>query len=501
MLSFIHILLILAYIACSVGLMIYGIHCYAMIFLFLLKNKRCRAEIDATVQLFNENRNHSDYPFVTIQLPIYNEVNVVERLLHSVGHLDYPQDQFDVQVLDDSTDETRELIDKTVTEIRKKGTDIYVVRRSDRKDFKAGALANGLQYCKGDYVAIFDSDFIIPRNFLKRTIALIHENSKIACVQGRWGHNNREENWITRAQSIGIDGHFTAEQGARGYTNLCLNFNGTAGTWRISAIHAAGGWQGDTLTEDLDLSYRSQLAGYKIIYDFDLECPAEIPNNIVALKSQQKRWAKGSIETAIKLIPRILKFKNFTFIQKTEACLHLTHYLVSVLMSLLFVLTLPMLLWTPMPRMGLLLYCLWTLIIFSALAPCTMYTLSGWVLRHGLFSFANFPPSLVVGTGLCINNAQAVLEALFGLKSEFIRTPKSGSIHTKRKKSRYKVKPQVSLGIIELVSGIYCLLALFVYFYSSKFLFGFFIAAYAFGFLSFGLLTLKEFLLKNPARI
>ena len=500
MISFVQIVLVVAYVACSICLMIYGIHCYAMIFLFVTKNKESRIKIDKAIQLFNDNKDPSDYPFVTIQLPIYNEMAVVKRLLNSAAQLDYPRSRFDIQVLDDSTDGTQELIDKAISEIRTQGTSIYVVRRPDRRDFKAGALSNGLQYCKGDYVAIFDSDFVIPPNFLKRSIALIHERPEIACVQGRWGHNNREENWITRAQSIGIDGHFTAEQGARGYTNLCLNFNGTAGTWRISAIKAAGGWQGDTLTEDLDLSYRAQLAGYKIIYDFDLECPAEIPNNVTALKSQQKRWAKGSIETAIKLIPRILRNKRFTPPQKIEACLHLTHYFVSVLMCLLFALTLPMLLWTPIPSMGMLLYCLWTLIIVSAIAPCVMYTTSGWILQRGLYSFINFPYTLIVGTGLCINNAQAVVEALCGFKSEFIRTPKSGSTNTTTKRSRYKVETQLSLGAIEVISGIYCLVTLFVYFHATKYIFGFFIAAYAAGLLSFGLLTLKEVVIPNSLR-
>ena len=501
MLSFIHFTLIIIYILCSVSLMVYGAHCYAMIFLFLKKNKRSRARIREKIEAFNKDKRPIDYPFVTIQLPIYNEMDVVRRLLRSAAKVDYPRNRFEIQVLDDSTDETREILDKTIAEIQAEGIEIYAVRRDNRRDFKAGALANGLLRCKGEYVSIFDSDFIVPLNFLKRSIALIHGNAEIACVQGRWGHTNREENWITRAQSIGIDGHFTAEQGARGYSNLCLNFNGTAGTWNVRAIEAAGGWQGDTLTEDLDLSYRAQLAGYKITYDFDLECPAEIPNNVVALKSQQKRWAKGSIETAVKLIPSIVRCKTFSPFQKIEACLHLTHYFVAVLMTILFSLTLPMLLWTPIPQMGLLLHCLWVLIIFSAMAPCVMYTTSGWILRHGLFSFSNFPSMLVVGTGLCINNALAVLEGLCGQKSEFIRTPKSGSTSTSKRNSRYKVKTHLSLGVIELIAGIYCLFSLFVYFDSSKYIFGFFIAAYAVGLLSFGFLTLKGFFLSNSTRI
>ncbi len=481
--------------------MVYGLHCYVMIALFVLNQRSRRDEIETEITDFNDNRDPDDYPFVTVQLPIYNEAEVAERLLRSAAALDYPASRFDIQVLDDSTDDTLALIDRVISELRSGGTDIYAFRREDRKDFKAGALANGLLKSKGEYLAIFDSDFVVPRNFLRRSVALIHDHDDVACVQARWGHNNRKENWITRAQSIGIDGHFTAEQGARGYSNLCLNFNGTAGIWRKGAIDTAGGWSGDTLTEDLDLSYRAQLCGYRIRYDFDSECPAEIPNNVVALKSQQKRWAKGSIETALKLLPLIFANRRYSVLQKIEAFLHLTHYFVAVLMCALFCLTLPMLLWTPMPKLGGLLPILWIIIMFSAAAPCVMYTASGWILRRGLFSLSHFPLMLLVGTGLCINNARAVFEALLRQKSDFIRTPKSGSTSSTSKSGRYRVASSCLQGYLELVSGLYCVVTLVVYLNASKFIFGFFIVAYALGLTIFGLLTLKDHYTISPSTI
>ncbi len=472
--------------------MVYGLHCYIMIAIFILKQKNARRKINETIEVYNRNRECNEYPFVTIQLPIYNELDVVHRLLWSVAAIDYPNDRFEIQVLDDSTDETVDLINETITEVQRNNINIYAVRRQDRIDFKAGALSHGLTLAKGDYIAIFDSDFIIPEHFLKRTVALIDGHDDIGCVQARWGHYNQKENWLTRAQSVGIDGHFTAEQGARGYTNLCMNFNGTAGIWRKEAIKDGGGWQGDTLTEDLDLSYRAQMAGYKIQYDFDLECPAEVPNNVAALKSQQKRWAKGSIETAIKILPQLFADKKFSILQKAEAFLHLTHYAVSLFMSILFILTMPMLLWTPLPEFDLILTAVWSTVVFAAVAPCIMYTLSGCVLKNGFFSLSHFPAMLVVGTGLCLNNANAVLEGIRGEKSDFIRTPKSGSSNIEKKRGQYIAVNNIKSGYIELLSGLYCFITLLLYFQTQKYLFGFFIAAYAFGLTVFGLLTLKS---------
>ena len=271
-----------------------------------------------------------------------------------------------------------------------------------------------------------------------------------------------------------------------------MNFNGTAGIWRKDAIEKSGGWQGDTLTEDLDLSYRVQLENYRIVYDFDLECPAEIPNNVISLKSQQKRWAKGSIETARKLLPRIFKSRNLSLTQKIEAFMHLTHYMVAVLMMTICLLALPVILWIPSLKIGLLLMILWVIIIICAFAPCVMYTGSGIVLKRGFFSFSHFPAMLAMGTGLCINNAIAVFEALRGKKTEFVRTPKSGSLDKHSRKGRYMNSADRKIFIYEFILGIYCLFTFVVYLQSSKYMFGFFIGAYAFGLIVFSLNTLSH---------
>jgi cellulose synthase/poly-beta-1,6-N-acetylglucosamine synthase-like glycosyltransferase len=482
------------YIVASAFLMIYGLHLYLMIGLFYRRQKKCRKNINEQVDEFHKNNKLNELPMVTVQLPIYNEGEIVKRLMRTAVELDYPKDKFEVQIIDDSTDNTASIVDSYIKVLKKEtGVDIYAVRRDNRDHFKAGALANALTICKGQYAAIFDADFLIPPNFLKRSIAQIHADSKMACIQGRWGHTNRYENWLTRAQSIGIDGHFAAEQGARSYNNLCMNFNGTAGVWRISAIADAGGWSGDTLTEDLDLSYRVQLFGYYLSYDFDLVCPAELPNNVVALKSQQKRWAKGSMETAIKLMPRIIKSKQLRFHQKLEAFIHLTHYSVSLLMVILAIFTLPVIVLLPRVDLGVLMPVFWTIIILSALAPCTLYTGSGAMQKKGTFSLMHFPIMLAVGTGLCVNNSLAVIEAFMGKKSAFIRTPKSGSSDTVSKQATHKVNSAVYPAIFEIILGIYCAYTFVIYFEASKYyFFGFFIGAYAVGLIIFGCKTLVQ---------
>lgn len=480
------------YIICSLLLMIYGLHCYLMLFLFLWRQKKARVQIKNQIAAYIVGRGDADYPRVTIQLPVYNEAEVVVRLIQSAAAVDYPKDRFEIQVVDDSTDETRALVDEAVAQLRKEGVDISVHRRADRKDFKAGALARAMDSATGEFIAIFDSDFLVPSQFLKHTVSLIDGRPEVACVQGRWGHLNVSENWLTRAQSVGINGHFAAEQGARSYNRLCMNFNGTAGIWRVAAIHDAGGWQGDTLTEDLDLSYRVQLHGYRIVYNFDLECPAEIPNNVIALKSQQKRWAKGSIETAIKLAPQILRSRRLAWHQKLEAMVHLTHYLVAPLMLILSICTLPVLIIAPtLPVTGLV-TAIWALIIVSALAPCVMYTGSGLVLRQGLFSLSHFPAMLVVGTGLCLNNSLAVWEAIRGRRSEFVRTPKSGSDTTQKRTGRYRLPARCRSAWVEVGLGLYCLATFLYYLHSGKYIFGFFIGSYAIGLMTFGTISIRQ---------
>jgi cellulose synthase/poly-beta-1,6-N-acetylglucosamine synthase-like glycosyltransferase len=487
-----YISVISIYLIASFLLMIYGLHCYIMIILFMRRQKQVRAAADLRVEDYNQSRSSAEYPFVTIQLPVYNEPMVVERLLRSAAAVDYPADRFEIQVVDDSTDTTVGVVDAVAADLKKNGVDITIVRRSDRKGYKAGALANALKSAKGEFAAMFDADFLVPENFLKRSMALITDDENIACLQGRWGHLNRSENFLTRAQSVGIDGHFAAEQGARSYNRLCMNFNGTAGVWRISSIAAAGGWSGDTLTEDLDLSYRVQLAGFRIVYDFDLVCLAEIPNNAAALKTQQQRWAMGSIQTAVKLLPTIFRSKVLSFKQKIEAFLHMTHYFVSVLMVILCVITLPVLLGVPHLKDGTLLAVIWSLIVFSALAPGIMYWGSGMVQGRGGFAIGHFPLLLAIGSGLCLNNALAVVAGLCGRKKGFVRTPKTGSIEEHSRKLEQVIDSSLIQSLIEVGLGLYCLYTFIVYLQQQKFFFGFFIGAYAVGFLYIGCATLKQ---------
>lgn len=482
-----------AYILCCLVLIFYAYHYYLITFIFLKKHRKKRDENSRLVEQFNENRSDAEYPMVTLQLPIYNEAEVAVRLIKSAITLDYPRDRFEIQVLDDSTDETKALIDEAAEEIKAKGFDISVVRRDTRQDYKAGALKHAMPFAKGEYLAMFDSDFIIQPDFLKRSVALIHPFENVACVQGRWEHLNRNENWLTRVQATALDAHFATEQGARYYSDLCLNFNGTGGIWRASAIEEAGGWQGDTLTEDQDLSYRVQMNGRKMVYDFDLKCPAELPNNVVALKSQQRRWAKGSMETAIKLLPQIIRCKNLNVSQKIEAFMHLTHYIGAPIMVLLSILTLPMLHYLKQidPPAGLLIF--WVVAMIGAFAPGFMYGCSGYIVHGKFSSFRSFPSMVALGTGLCINNTIAVLEAWRGQKSEFVRTPKSGSTAGKSQKGRYKAISGKRLAVMEIILGLYCLYTFCGQYLSlsRNCLYGFFIGAYAFGLIVFGMTTLK----------
>lgn len=491
-------IIFVVYAATVLILMVYGFHSYFMIILFYLKQKNARKMVNETVREFFQKTQEQDLPFITIQLPVYNESEVIKRLMLSATHLDYPKDKFEIQIVDDSIDDTAKIVDNYTEELRNlTKIDISVVRRSNREQFKAGALSNGLKVAKGEYVAIFDSDFIIPQNFLKRSIAQIHNRNDIACVQSRWGHLNRLENWLTKAQSIALDAHFAASQGARNYNGLFMNFNGTAGIWRISAINAVGGWSGDTLTEDMDLSYRVQLHGYKMAFDYDLVCPAELPNDMMAFKSQQKRWAKGAVETGIKLLPSILKSENLTLHQKFEAFMHLTNNFSAVLMVVLTVLTLPILIAAPHIGHGGYLPVLWTIVILASLSPCALYTGSGAAQKQGFFSFKNFPLIIAVGTGLCVNNTLAVFEAIFGEKTPFVRTPKSGSLNEVKKISRYKVNNSMGLGIIELMLGIYCAVTFVVYIVHYQYFFGFFIGVYAVGLIIFGFKTVTHVLAES----
>src|SRR3954463_10116637 len=308
------------YMSVLIGLSAYGIHRYVIIYLFL-KHRR-RATVPAG--------QFEELPIVTMQLPVFNEVYVVERLLRSVSEIDYPKDRLHIQVLDDSTDDTRELTASCVSELRSRGFNAELIHRSDRTGFKAGALETGLGTAQGDFVCILDADFVPQPDLLKRTIHFFTDPN-VGMIQTRWGHLNRGYSLLTRVQAMFLDGHLLLEQTARSRSGRFFNFNGTAGLWRKSCIAHAGGWQHDTLTEDLDLSYRAQLAGWKFVYRENVVTPAELPEDVSAFRAQQYRWAKGTVQTARKLMKRVMT-SPLTFSQRIEAFFHLTPHFAYPLM-------------------------------------------------------------------------------------------------------------------------------------------------------------------------
>ncbi len=468
----------------TLALAMYGLHLYVLVYLFCRREKARRTQQRRTIESYLTNCTQDDWPVVTSQIPIYNESDVAERVIDAVAAIDYPLGKHEIQVLDDSTDHTRAVIDAAAERLRAKGVDIQVVRRSTREGYKAGALAHGLAIARGTYAAVFDADFVPPTNFLHRAIPLLESAPDLACLQGRWDHLNRDESWLTQAQALGIDGHFAIEQGARAWNGLMMNFNGTAGIWRKAAIDApgVGGWSGDTLTEDLDLSYRAQLAGWRIEYCLDLPCPAELPGTLAALKSQQRRWATGSIQVARKLLPRIWR-SSHSLGEKIEATLHLTHYSVAVWMLLLALVARPMLLVVSDGRVfnSQWFWLAWGFIMLSACAPSSVYAYARYSLSGRWSGLRTIPYMLVLGCGLCLNNSIAVIRGLRQRGGEFVRTPKSGSAGRGVKRSSYNVT-QDNMWLMELALGAYSLVSFVVYFRDSHRTFSFFLLIYAIGF-------------------
>ena len=490
---FLDILFVL-YVIAGIGLVMYGFNCYFNVFLFL-KNfkKNCKTDREM-MDGFLKNLDIGKLPRVTTQLPVFNEGTCVERLIESVCAMEYPRDLHEIQVLDDSTDDCIEISRRKVAEMKEKGYNITLIHRTNRQDYKAGALKEGMEQCKGEFLAIFDADFVPEKDFLMRTVPFLVMDEKIGLVQGRWGHLNRSESGLTLAQSIGIDGHFVIEQSARSWGGLFMNFNGTAGVWRRKAIDEAGGWEGDTLTEDMDLSYRSQLAGWKMKFVFDVIVPAELPADINAFKSQQYRWAKGSIQTAIKDLPRVFASKE-SFKIKIQSFLHTTHYSIHPLMLFTAVSAFPLLAFghSRFDTIPLWLFSvLFATIALAAVAPSTLYFIAqkfsgsvGWKKR-----MAALPLLMSLGVGIAVSNTCAVLSAVFGRQSSFIRTPKQGgSVRVKKFKQKFPV-----IAFMELSVGVYCIFGLLEYIDARVFLIGPFLALYAVGFLAVGTLSVLHYI-------
>jgi cellulose synthase/poly-beta-1,6-N-acetylglucosamine synthase-like glycosyltransferase len=482
------IVVISLYVLCSAILLAFGAQCYILTILFLRKRKTKMAAQAETMKYFYSITDESQYPKVVTQLPMFNEKQVASRVIEAAAAMDYPRSRHEIQVLDDSIDETVGYVDATVNKLRSQGINVSVIRRTDRTGFKAGALQNGLDFTEAEFVAIFDADFVPPVDFLRRAMSFFVGRPNLGLVQGRWTHLNKKASLITRGQAMGIDGHFMIEQAARSWNGLFMNFNGTAGIFRRSAIESSGGWQHDTLTEDMDLSYRMQLADWETEYVPDLTVPAEIPEDINAFKNQQFRWAKGSIQTAIKIIPMLAqkKMPKFKFLQ---AVLHLTHYMVHPLMLILAMLTMPVLYFVKVNLPPIWFAGVICCMILATSGPSTMYMVSQYYIGNKIrLQLMLIPAMMLIGTGLAVNNGKAVIEALLKRASPFHRTPKKGEARG----VGYRPVKDITC-IVEILIGCYCLTSFQMFLGYTNFLVSPFLMLYAAGFLFVGVISIIHF--------
>ena len=481
-------IVLFAYITSLTILLLFGSHGFIMIY-YHHKYKKNEPK-----QKFDNGED-----LVTIQLPLYNELYVVERLIDAVCEIDYPKDQLDIQVLDDSTDETVDLVAKLVKAKQAEGFDIYHVRRNSRQGFKAGALKEGLKTAKGKYVAIFDADFIPKKDFFKNTLKYFY-NDKVGMVQTRWEHLNEDYSLLTKIQALALDGHFVIEQTVRNKAGFFINFNGTGGVWKKECIEDAGNWNADTLTEDLDLSYRAQLRGWKFVFLRDVTTPAELPAEMNALKAQQFRWTKGAVETAKKILPLVWRSK-IPMRVKLQSTFHLTNNIVFPFILLAGILNVPLIFiknsgpyWGFFNFMAIFVVAFISSFMFYLFSQKDIYT--DWQKKIALF------PLFMAGSmGFALNNTRAVIEGLMSRKSEFVRTPKfkvvtKGDKAVKNKYSGHvKIQPSA---VVELLLALYCLIGVIASIYFME------IAALPFqlmfflGFACVSYLSLKQAFNKKP---
>jgi cellulose synthase/poly-beta-1,6-N-acetylglucosamine synthase-like glycosyltransferase len=471
------------YFLILVVLSVFGLHRYIMLYLYYRYRDRRAVPLPLPETL----------PRVTVQLPIYNEMYVIDRLLDSVTRIRYPRELMEIQVLDDSTDETVELVKRLIEQYRSEGFDIKHLHRKDRTGFKAGALEAGLKVATGEFVLIFDADFVAPPDILEKTLGHFVDE-KVGMVQARWGHINRDYSLLTQVQAIMLDGHFVLEHGGRNRSGRFFNFNGTAGVWRRSTIADAGGWTHDTLTEDLDLSYRAQMKGWRFVYLQDVVSEAEIPVEMNGFKSQQFRWAKGQIQTCRKLLPSIFA-SNLPLPVKVESFFHLGANFGYPLMILLALLMFPAMVirynmgWYEMLVVDV------PLFMGATMSVCSFYMASQkevfgdtWTAR-----VKYLPAVLSLGIGLSVSNAKAVLEALLGLDSEFTRTPKYGVERCSDDWRQKRYRGNVTLvPYIELLLGLY--FTFMAYYAASNDIFGTlpFIVLFQVGFLYASFMSLFQ---------
>ncbi len=402
------------------------------------------------------NKDFKNDVMVTIQLPLYNEMYVIERLIDSVCEIDYPKDKMEIQVLDDSTDETTSIVAKAVEAKQKLGIDIVHIRRGSREGFKAGALKEGMKIAKGEFIAIFDADFIPQKEFLKKTLSYFTDD-KVGMVQSRWEHLNGDYSIITKAQALALDGHFVIEQTVRNKSGFFINFNGTGGVWRKKCIEDAGNWHADTLTEDLDLSYRAQLIGWRFVFLKDFTSPAELPSEINALKAQQFRWTKGAVETAKKILPLVWKSKVPLRV-KLQSTFHLTNNLVFPFILLAAILNVP-LIFIKNSGAHEIYFAIMSLFVLAFVSSFLFYMYSQKDIRTDWRKrIVLFPLFMAGSMGLAVNNSRAVFEGLMNRKSEFVRTPKFKQESEKDTFAGNKyLNKKLGLAVfVEAVLAVYC---------------------------------------------
>ena len=418
-----------AYLGVLLLISIYGLHRYWLVWLYF----RNRPKQRKSTQPFKE------LPFVTVQLPMYNELQVAERVIDAACLLDYPRNRLQVQVLDDSTDKSFQVAQQRVEYWSKQGVNIQVLHRKNRIGYKAGALAEAFPLAKGQFLAIFDADFVPQPDFLKRAIHYF-TNPSVGMVQTRWDHLNRKNSLLTRSQAIFLDGHFLIEHAARNWSGRWINFNGTAGIWRREAIESAGGWQHDTLTEDVDLSYRAQLKGWNFVFVPEICCPAELPPEINAFKAQQHRWTKGSIQTAKKLLLKVLRAPVPLGV-KMEAFFHLTSPMVYLYITLMALLWYPAFYVNMQPfqsgSFNSFLVCISVFALGTASAGLFYVVSQRIQYRSWLGTIVQLPVLMSIGIGVAINNARGCLEAIWGHDSAFVRTPKYNSVGVESSRPRH----------------------------------------------------------------
>ncbi len=431
-------------------LFIFGSHGFIMLYY----HKKYKAVKNIPIENMKFNS------MVTIQLPLYNELYVVERLINAICAIDYPKDLMEIQVLDDSTDETINLAARIVEEKQKEGFNIFHIRRNSRKGFKAGALKEGMKTAKGDYIAIFDADFIPNKNFLKKTLSFFNDDN-VGMVQTRWEHLNGDYSLLTKAQALALDGHFVIEQSVRNKAGFFINFNGTGGVWKRKCIEDSGNWHDDTLTEDLDLSYRAQLNGWKFIFLKDFTSPAELPSEINALKNQQFRWTKGAIETAKKILPLVWK-SNVPLRVKLQSTFHLTNNMVFPFILLAAILNVP-LIFIKNSGSHEAYFAILSLFVLAFVSSFLFYLYSQKdVRRDWRKKIVLFPLFMAGSMGFAVNNSRAVMEGLLNRKSEFVRTPKF-RVETNGDSwanNRYLNKKLGFSVIVELIMALYCLIGI-----------------------------------------